>query len=146
MKVARFVGVSEEDRWSYDIAKFSKQPEYNALKSARQYHINAYYRCNSVNSICGSLNSGYTVVGGFSVPEEMYSDEVTASGIIPIPGPDSKFVGGHAVHFVGYDHTRRMLLFQNSWGKDWGEEGFGWLPYAYVDGGFAGDFWTIRDE
>ncbi len=36
--------------------------------------------------------------------------------------------GGHAVAIVGY--TSEGFIIQNSWGRDWGAEGFALLPYA----------------
>ena len=64
-------------------------------------------------------------------------------------------MGGHAVVAIGYDDevaienalcdvpTEGALLVRNSWGTDWGEGGYGWLPYDYVLGGLAVDWWTL---
>ena len=38
--------------------------------------------------------------------------------------------GGHAMTFVGYDERRQAFLVQNSWGKEWAGNGFGWISYA----------------
>lgn len=37
--------------------------------------------------------------------------------------------GGHALAVVGYDNRSRLLKVMNSWGKDWGDDGFFWISY-----------------
>lgn len=70
-------------------------------------------------------------------------------GEIPFPGAGDRLEGGHAVVTVGYDDNRRIgkdtgaLLIRNSWGSGWGEGGYGWLPYSYVEQGLAVDFWSL---
>ena len=43
------------------------------------------------------------------------------------------------------DHIpeRGALKIRNSWGTGWGEGGYGWLPYRYVENGLAVDFWSL---
>ena len=76
-------------------------------------------------------------------------------GLIPFPGAQDTEVGGHAVVAVGYDDGKRVrnlstgaattgaLLLQNSWGVEWGDQGFGWLPFEYLLQDRARDFWTL---
>jgi hypothetical protein len=44
----------------------------------------------------------------------------------------SRNLGGHAVCVVGYDDAKFGGAFKviNSWGKNWGEEGYFWIRYA----------------
>lgn len=43
--------------------------------------------------------------------------------------PNASDIGGHAMVVVGYDDTRQAFKVINSWGRDWGDNGFGWIDY-----------------
>ncbi len=47
---------------------------------------------------------------------------------------DAQVDGGHAVLFAGYRHKngQRQFLVHNSWGKDWGDQGFAYVSEAMV--------------
>jgi hypothetical protein len=38
-------------------------------------------------------------------------------------------VGGHAMTIVGYDDAKAAFRIVNSWGADWGDEGYAWIDY-----------------
>lgn len=38
-------------------------------------------------------------------------------------------VGGHAMCIVGFDDTKDAFLVRNSWGIDWGNDGYLWIGY-----------------
>lgn len=39
-------------------------------------------------------------------------------------------VGNHTVCCIGYDDMRQAWLCKNSWGPEWGDEGFFWIGYG----------------
>jgi len=68
-----------------------------------------------------------------------------AAGSFILPKPSEKQVGGHAVLAVGYDEQTERMLVRNSWGADWGIEGYFTMPYDYISNdNLADDFWTLR--
>ncbi len=42
------------------------------------------------------------------------------------------FKDTHAIWIVAYDDLRKHFVFRNSWGEQWGDRGYGYLPYSYV--------------
>lgn len=54
------------------------------------------------------------------------------SGVTPNP---LESIGGHAVLIIGWDDEigpNGSFLVMNSWGKDWGEDGYGWIDYNSI--------------
>lgn len=41
--------------------------------------------------------------------------------------------GAHSIILTGYDMEKRVFMFKNSWGKEWGKNGYGTIPFAVVD-------------
>jgi C1A family cysteine protease len=123
---------------------YEQEPSAPARREALKHKIVQYWRCPGLRAIKVSLAQGYPVIGGFSVPESIDSEVTQKTGIVAYPNPSEGFVGGHAVLFVGYDDATKLLKFENSWGTSWGDKGFGYLPYKYVETWLASDFWTIR--
>lgn len=60
-------------------------------------------------------------------------------GIIE-PEIDKYSSGHHSILLVGYDEE--SLIIQNSWGDEWGENGFGRLSYKYIN--YIYKLWSLK--
>jgi hypothetical protein len=56
--------------------------------------------------------------------------------------PGTGFYGYHWVSLAGYSDTLQGFIFKNSWGNDWGDDGYGLLPYREVRHVF--ESWAFR--
>lgn len=41
--------------------------------------------------------------------------------------------GSHAVTITGYDMDKKVFFIRNSWGKKWGQNGYGTIPFEVID-------------
>jgi hypothetical protein len=67
-----------------------------------------------------------------------------------LPLPEGSFRGGHAVGIVGDLPSRGCLILRNSWGADWGDNGYAYLPYEWITrishmGWSLFEAWTATD-
>jgi C1A family cysteine protease len=67
-----------------------------------------------------------------------------ADGYIKYPANPDQIYGGHAICAVGYNDRSQLVKFKNSWGRGWGSNGYGYLPYSYVRD-FLWDAWASKD-
>jgi C1A family cysteine protease len=140
------LGVPPETDWPYDIEKFAQKPPQPAYTDALHDRAVSYSRLvQTLSQMKGCLASGFPFVFGFTVYESFESQEVAASGVVPMPKPAEQVLGGHAVMAVGYDDPSGVFIVRNSWGPAWGQAGYFTMPYAYLTNpDLASDFWTAR--
>jgi C1A family cysteine protease len=144
MKVLAKFGLPSATDWPYDISKFKEQPPPSANLFAGLNTAYEYFTVEpNLNHMKACLADGFHFFFGFDVYPAFESGEVAASGIVPMPQPGEKSLGGHAVVAVGYDDSRKAFLIRNSWGTGWGLGGYFWMPYDYILK-YGSDFWTIR--
>ena len=149
-------GVCAETEWPYDDtapasedapfpknAPAGKRPPAACYKDAARYNTISYQRVvQTLAQMKGCLAEGYPFVFGFTVYAKWYEKPTS---VLPLPGANESVVGGHAVLAVGYDDKKQLFTFRNSWGAKVGDNGYFYMPYAYLaEANLASDLWTIR--
>jgi C1A family cysteine protease len=133
-------GVCIEERWPYLINKFADAPSAESYIDARSRLIDSYYRINSIDDIIASLSIGIPVVTGIQVFGDF--DRLGSDAVVPLPTYKDNILGGHAVTIVGYDNDRKYFICRNSFGEDWGDQGYFYMPYDYTKM-YAMDAWKF---
>lgn len=156
MQAMVMFGVPPEKYWPYDVANFDTEPNAFTYSLGQNYKAVQYYRLDPPGTATGdvltavktSLAGLLPCMFGFTVYSSI-PPIGAGTGDIPFPSSADSVLGGHAIDAVGYDDSHRIgndqgaLLIRNSWGRAWGEQGYGWIPYSYVLQGIAADFWTL---
>lgn len=138
-------GVCRESEWPYDVATYTAEPTKECYANALQDVLKSRVQVTTLSQIKEKVSDNFPVAFGFDVYSSFESEEVAATGIVPMPTDSDTCVGGHAVCAVGYDDSKGVMIVRNSWGLSWGMKGYFTLPYAYISNpNLASDFWAIE--
>lgn len=145
-KAVKNYGAAPESQWPYDISKFKIRPSETAIEAAIQFEDQTYMKVSrTLNSFKTRLAQGFPFVIGFTVYESFETDQVAKTGIMPMPLATESVLGGHAVAIVGYNDLKKTFIVRNSWGSSWGDEGYFYMPYEYLQQpSLSSDFWTLE--
>lgn len=145
-------GVPPEKYWRDGSSLPEREPDPFTYSFQRDFRTLLYLRLDdrkmtgeqTLDRLKSFLAAGFPCVFGCPVCTCLTDD-----GDIPFPTAADSVLGGQAWMAVGYDDKLRIrsdkgaLLVQTFRGPNWGDQGFGWLAYAYVRQRMAMDFWTL---
>ncbi|MDM4018504.1 GNAT family N-acetyltransferase [Roseiconus lacunae] len=97
-------------------------------RNARAFRKLCYYRVTKPEEAIHLLNNEREVRFACEVTSSWYDPP---GGLIPPIDESSSFVSSHAVPLSLYDPETSRFIFPNSWGTDWGKNGWGQLPVEH---------------
>lgn len=137
-------GICLESYWPYDESKWDRLPSLMAMSKATGRKIQGYYRIDTsqgsiVEQMLAALRAEHPVVFGtlIDIPWDRYNGKTT----LQKPGERSPILGGHAMVCVGYD-SKKGFIVKNSWGPNWGDQGYCYLSEDYMNWHNTEDIWV----
>lgn len=129
MRVMVEMGAAPWDTMPYNPADYRTRPSQAAIEAASKYKAKEFLRVKTtdMNEVKAQLSEGKPVVAGVLVYENFFNlkgDQIYKEGL-------GKTYGGHAIALVGYDDSKNAVKFINSWGTDWGDQGYGYIDYRW---------------
>lgn len=121
-------------------------PSAEVYRKAAEHKGGTVRQITKLSEVKASLSAGYPVTFGFLVFESIR--KAANGGMLPIPNiMEEECWGGHATLAVGFDDARQVLILRNSWGTEWGDQGYFYMPYKFfdMDLGLVADGWTMRE-
>lgn len=113
----------------YNEGDFTTRPSATAAARARKYRIDYWRRVNvqDVREVKAQLNAGYPVISGV-LSDDGFNN--AGRGFV-WRAQTGQRRGAHAILIVGYDDARHAFKLINSYGDQWGDQGYGWIDYQH---------------
>jgi C1A family cysteine protease len=137
-------GVASLSTDPYNDADYLSKPNPDAVSEAQNFKI-AWAKTidpKDHNGIKSYLAKGYPVVIAIAF-DETFMDPKGPAVITPMKIDENAM--GHAMLIVGYDEGKKAFKIMNSWGKEWRDGGFCWMPYDVAKQCLR-ECWIAKDE
>lgn len=133
-------GAVAYQQFPYDENDCSRQPDMQLIQMASANKMRGFNRLSlgdrndalDIRAIKENLAQGAPVVIGMMVGQSFMQGMLGKDVWIPETQDRSMMgFGGHAMCVVGYDDKKYggAFLIMNSWGPEWGQNGFAWVRY-----------------
>jgi C1A family cysteine protease len=144
VKQAAKLGLPDESLWEYDESKSETAPPAEVYTEAAKHKVLRYERIQAgtleqeVHAIKSAISEGFPVVFGMPVTQQWMN---MRGGDLSYRGVTAKdpAVGAHAMTIIGYSID--FFVIENSWGKEWGDGGLGYIHKDHVSSFF--EAWVI---
>lgn len=144
----RAYGACSEETWPYEPDSVNEEPHAEAYEEASNFIVEDMKRVRTnLQQWKQVLAEGYPII--FALKLYSSFDQHKQRGLVPTPGQREagrEGHGGHAMLCVGYSDPDRVFIVRNSWGEEWGDRGYCYIPYNYLmsDEFNYDDSWVIR--
>ena len=125
-------GVCTLEEMPYNETDWTSKPSQVMKDNAKKFRIDFWRQVNTqdIKEVKAQLAAGYPVIIGAEVTKEFASEGFDKKAEFVWKGGGT-VSGGHCMLLVGYDDSKNAFKVMNSWGKEWGDNGFAWIDYKF---------------
>jgi C1A family cysteine protease len=141
-------GACSEETYPYQKQLVNTEPHQDAYDEAASFLVESVERIdNELNAWKSALAEGNPIIFGLLLFASF--DNHRKKGLVPVPSEADQSRAshsGHAMLCVGYSDPDQVFIVRNSWGQNWGDGGYCYIPYKYLinDKFNMGDSWIIN--
>jgi len=127
-------GACLANTYPFDLSRVNHCPHDQCFEEAMNYKISEAKEIPvHVESMKACLAEGYPIVFGLKLTQAFMRPP--PSGHIQTPDPNDPKSASHGLHamlMVGYSEKQQVFIVRNSWGSNWGDRGYCYIPYDYA--------------
>lgn len=142
IKGAAKFGICNEQLWPYQEEMVTYQPGIDCYVDAWPRKISSYTSLPSIGGMLEVLSQGFPIVIGLTIYDNFFT-LTPQNPVLGMPTGPVVLPQGHAVCLVGYSVSSRWFIAKNSFGTEWGEEGYCYIPFDYINQ-YAFDRWYFK--
>ncbi len=122
-------GICSLEYFPYNEDDYTTQPTAIQTAAASLYKAQGYNVVGDVYTMKDCISKGNGVVIGIDLYQDFYNIS-SANQVYDIVY--GQLMGRHGICLIGYDDEKEAFKFINSWGTNWGIDGYGWISYDFV--------------
>ena len=148
MEGLRKFGACSESLWPFETDNVLRKPGDDAYQDGAPHRVHDMAQVPlELETWKQALAEGKPIVFGIEL-FDTFDDCTDRGGVVPMPAPTDltrKKHSGHSMCAVGYNESEKVFIIRNSWGSDWGDGGYCYMPYGYLlnEKFNDGDCWTF---
>jgi hypothetical protein len=141
-------GACTEPTWEFNEESVDEEPHEEAYDEGTRFLVeSAKLVPVELEAWKTALADGQPIIFGLSLYDSF--DKHRKPGLVPAPSASEvsrDTHSGHAMLCVGYSDPDQVFIVRNSWGTDWGDKGYCYIPYRYMMNSDYndGDSWIIE--
>ena len=133
IKTLKKDGVCLEHLFPYNQDNLSLEPPVEAINDAQMRKVVVAKSVKkNIQDIKSAVSEGYPV----AISLKIFDSFLPRKGFIRIPDENEiqhNPSGNHAMVICGYNDETHFFVVRNSWGRSFGDKGYCYIPYGYID-------------